>query len=185
MSLGVVRNPDRSSLFILKRHGTELLMWFLLAWLQFTSGSPGIPQPPNQNNILKESRQHSSTYMGPTVIIWQPLQAQSIYRIPKWTLRTWQVQVHDIAGYAPKACRLHYWRQASSEGLRSKHGPSCPKGPCTAHLRTLVPKTILGIVFGTRVLEWAVHGPFGMILGAFRNTCALTVFCCTSNAPEP
>ena len=28
-------------------------------------------------------------------------------------------------------------------------------------LRTLVPKTIPGMVFGTRVLEWAVFGPFG------------------------
>ena len=34
-----------------------------------------------------------------------------------------------------------------------------PKG---SHLRNLVPKTIPGIVFGTRVLKWAVYGPFGM-----------------------
>ena len=36
-----------------------------------------------------------------------------------------------------------------------------PKGPCTAHLRTLGPKTTPGIVFGTRVLKWAVYGPLG------------------------
>ena len=39
-----------------------------------------------------------------------------------------------------------------------------PKGPYSAHLRTLVPKTIRGIVFGTRVLKWAVYGPFGFCL---------------------
>ena len=38
-----------------------------------------------------------------------------------------------------------------------------PKGPYTAHLRTLGPKTIPGIVivFGPRVLKWAVYGLFG------------------------
>ena len=36
-----------------------------------------------------------------------------------------------------------------------------PKDSYTAHLRTLVPKTIPGTVFGTRVLKWAVHGPLG------------------------
>ena len=36
-----------------------------------------------------------------------------------------------------------------------------PKGPYTAHLRTLVPKTIPSVVFGTRVLNRAVHAPFG------------------------
>ena len=35
-----------------------------------------------------------------------------------------------------------------------------PKGPYTANLRTLAPKTILGILSGTRVLKWAVYGPF-------------------------
>ena len=32
-----------------------------------------------------------------------------------------------------------------------------PKGPHTAHLRPLPPKAIPGIVFGTRVLKWAVY----------------------------
>ena len=34
------------------------------------------------------------------------------------------------------------------------------KSPYTSHLRTLVPNTKPGIVFGTRVLKWAVCGPF-------------------------
>ena len=37
-----------------------------------------------------------------------------------------------------------------------------PKDPYTAHVRTLVPKTIPGMVFGTRVLKRAVYGPFGI-----------------------
>ena len=40
-------------------------------------------------------------------------------------------------------------------------GRNIPKGPCTACLRTLVPKTIPGMAFGTRVLKWAVCGPSG------------------------
>ena len=32
-----------------------------------------------------------------------------------------------------------------------------PNGPYTAHLRTLLPQTIPGIVFGTRVLSWALN----------------------------
>ena len=39
-----------------------------------------------------------------------------------------------------------------------------PKGPYTAHVRTLVPKTIPGMAFGTRLLKWAVYGPFGVLL---------------------
>ena len=31
-----------------------------------------------------------------------------------------------------------------------------PKGPCTAHLRSLVPTPKPGMAFGTRVLKWAV-----------------------------
>ena len=37
------------------------------------------------------------------------------------------------------------------------------KGPYTAHLRTLVPKTRPGMVFRTRVLERAVYGPLGAV----------------------
>ena len=37
-----------------------------------------------------------------------------------------------------------------------------PKGPCAAHLRTLVPKTIAGMAFGTRVLKWAAMDPLGL-----------------------
>ena len=36
---------------------------------------------------------------------------------------------------------------------------SHPKSPYAVHLRILVPKTIPGMVFGTRVLEKAVYGP--------------------------
>ena len=35
------------------------------------------------------------------------------------------------------------------------------KSAYTSHLRTLVPKAIPGMVFGTRVLKWAIDGPFG------------------------
>ena len=53
----------------------------------------------------------------------------------------------------------------SSKRGTSRKCHSCyfPKGPYTAHLRTLVPKTIPGIVFGTSVLKWAVYGPFGFV----------------------
>ena len=37
-----------------------------------------------------------------------------------------------------------------------------PKDPYTAHLRTFVPKTILDLVFGTKVPKWAVYEPFGL-----------------------
>ena len=37
-----------------------------------------------------------------------------------------------------------------------------PKGPYTAHSKTLVPNTIPAIGFGTRVFKWAVYGPFGI-----------------------
>ena len=43
--------------------------------------------------------------------------------------------------------------------LRPNHRGSpllTQKGPYTAHLRTLVPKAIPGMVSGTRVLKWAV-----------------------------
>ena len=36
-----------------------------------------------------------------------------------------------------------------------------PKSPSTAHLRTLIPKTIPSMGFGTRVLKWEVDGFFG------------------------
>ena len=36
-----------------------------------------------------------------------------------------------------------------------------PKGPSTQYLKTLVPKTIKGMVFGTRVFKSWVLGPFG------------------------
>ena len=37
-----------------------------------------------------------------------------------------------------------------------------PKGPYTARLRTLVPRTYTSrMAFGARVLKWAVYGPFG------------------------
>ena len=48
--------------------------------------------------------------------------------------------------------------EESSYGANTTSGLR-PKGPYTAHLRTLVPKTIPGTVFGTRVLKWAVYGP--------------------------
>ena len=38
------------------------------------------------------------------------------------------------------------------------------KGPYTAHLRTLAPNTIPDIVFETKVLKWAVYGPFGLLM---------------------
>ena len=39
-----------------------------------------------------------------------------------------------------------------------------PEGPSTQHIRTLVPKTVKGMVFGTRVLEYWVLGPSGSFL---------------------
>ena len=37
-----------------------------------------------------------------------------------------------------------------------------PRGPHAAHLRILGSKAIPGIGFGTRVLTWAIYGPFEM-----------------------
>ena len=37
-----------------------------------------------------------------------------------------------------------------------------PKGPYTAHVRTRVLKTIPAIVFGIRVLKWAIDGTVGL-----------------------
>ena len=37
-----------------------------------------------------------------------------------------------------------------------------PEGPSTQYLRTLVPKAIKGMVFGTRVLKYWVLGPSGV-----------------------
>ena len=39
--------------------------------------------------------------------------------------------------------------------------PFWPLGPSTQYLRTLVPKTLMGMVFGTRVLKCWVLGPSG------------------------
>ena len=36
-----------------------------------------------------------------------------------------------------------------------------PEGPSTQYLRTLVPQTIFQMVFGTRVLKYAILGPSG------------------------
>ena len=47
-------------------------------------------------------------------------------------------------------------------GLRGVLLIRYPKGPYTACLKTAVPEAIPGILFGTRVLKWAVYGPFGI-----------------------
>ena len=46
-----------------------------------------------------------------------------------------------------------------------------PEGPSTQHLRTLVPKAIDGMVFGTRVLKYWVLGPSGNMIynGSFND----------------
>ena len=38
-----------------------------------------------------------------------------------------------------------------------------PKRPCTTHIRTLVPKSMRVMVFGSRVREWSVYGGFGIL----------------------
>ena len=43
-----------------------------------------------------------------------------------------------------------------------------PKGPYTAHLRTMVPKTIPVIVLGNGDLKWAICGLFGF--GTYHGT---------------
>ena len=50
----------------------------------------------------------------------------------------------------------------SELGSTPKFRNSYPKGPYSVHLWTLIPNTIPGGVFGTRVLQWAVKGPFGL-----------------------
>ena len=55
----------------------------------------------------------------------------------------------------------------SGEGIWPKHvgdafGPATnPEGPSTHYFRTLVPKAIKGVVFGTRVLKYLVLGASG------------------------
>ena len=46
--------------------------------------------------------------------------------------------------------------------------PTEVHGPSTQHLRTLVPKTIKGIVFGSRNLEYWVIGPSGTSLNHYQ-----------------
>ena len=41
-----------------------------------------------------------------------------------------------------------------------------PEGPSPQYLRTLVPNTIKGMVSGTRVLEYCVLGPSGLVISA-------------------
>ena len=57
-------------------------------------------------------------------------------------------------------------QKIGSPGMDPKHfqGPYT-KGPSTKYLRFLVPKTILLMVFGTRVLKYWVLGPSGLIRG--------------------
>ena len=52
----------------------------------------------------------------------------------------------------------------------NKHGPNITGSPTRRvhimpNLGTLVPNTIPEVVFGTRVLKWAVDGPFGLYKG--------------------
>ena len=56
----------------------------------------------------------------------------------------------------------HFLRGRHNLNLGLSLGASCPKNPYTAHLRTLVPKSILDMAFGTRVLKWVVEGPYGL-----------------------
>ena len=67
----------------------------------------------------------------------------------------------------PGGARPTAWRRGGvrrrSEGSGSPKHPN-PRGPCTADLKTLVPKAMPGMGFGTRVLNWAVYGPFGRVM---------------------
>ena len=56
-------------------------------------------------------------------------------------------------GFIGSPCKAYAW----GWGI----GTYSPKGPYTVHLRTLAPKAIPGMVFGTRVLKWTVYGPLG------------------------
>ena len=42
--------------------------------------------------------------------------------------------------------------------------PTSPEGPSTQYLRTLVPKTQKGMVLKTRILEYWLLGPSGLVL---------------------
>ena len=53
------------------------------------------------------------------------------------------------------------WELAKvGQGPRVCDSRLSPKGPYTAHFRTLAPTAIPAMVFGTRVLTRAVHGRF-------------------------
>ena len=53
-----------------------------------------------------------------------------------------------------------------------------PEGSSTQYLRSLAPRTIKGIVFGTRVPQYWVLGPFGKLSRARNMQVLLLTFCC-------
>ena len=57
-------------------------------------------------------------------------------------------------------CR-NWGMHLSSKALHD-HCKTYQKGPSTQYLRTLVPKAMKGMAFGTRVLKYWVLGPFGL-----------------------
>ena len=61
----------------------------------------------------------------------------------------------------PSASGNHHNPKAGSWGALKAPKYSCtiPEGPSSQYLRTLVPNTIKGMVFGTRVLKYWVLGP--------------------------
>ena len=62
-----------------------------------------------------------------------------------------------MSGNLPNATHL-------DDAAHPKIVVSCPEGPSTQYLRTLVPQAIKAMVFGTRVLKDWVLGPFGMLI---------------------
>ena len=64
------------------------------------------------------------------------------------------VQPQGLAGLAT---------QSELEAAMQAAGQPLPEGPSTQYLRTLVPKTIPLVVFGTRVLKYWLLGPSGSV----------------------
>ena len=72
-------------------------------------------------------------------------------------------------------------KAGTREGLRTKglgllQADVVTKGPSTQYLRTLVPKAIKGMVFGTRVLKYSVLGFSGCFMDPNEHPAALYLF---------
>ena len=84
-------------------------------------------------------------------------------RIVPNTKTSMAAQVSKIIYFWQPAC-THSYNFLSTHRFLGRHC-SIPKGSIDCPFKDSVPKTIPGVVFATRVLKWAVYGPFGIMFG--------------------